>query len=151
MQHVVSQLISKKEELSGELKFYKTKIQQLEEVIQSIDISIKVFDPDFDIKKIKAKRYTGNQHYFKRGESHVMILDTLRKANSPLNTNEITVELMKKKNLNHEDQNLVRNIQKSLCGTLKKQVKSNLIQSVNKNSLTHCVPYGRGFTWELVA
>jgi|GEM_PF-2143725 len=44
MQHVVSQLISKKEELLGELKFYKSKIQQLEEVVKSIDISIKVFD-----------------------------------------------------------------------------------------------------------
>jgi hypothetical protein len=49
MQHVVSQLISKKEELSGELKFYKTKVQQLEEIINGIDTSIKVFSPDFDI------------------------------------------------------------------------------------------------------
>lgn len=129
MQHVVSQLISKKEELSGELKFYKTKIQQLEEVIQGIDISIKVFDPDFDIKNIKAKRYTGNQHYFNRGESHVMILDTLRKAKVPMTTNEITLELMKKKKLDHEDQDLVRNIQKSLCGTLKKQAANKTIQA----------------------
>lgn len=32
MQHVVSQLISKKEELIGELNFHKSKIVQLEEV-----------------------------------------------------------------------------------------------------------------------
>ncbi|MDD4855055.1 MAG: hypothetical protein PHQ22_10245 [Sulfuricurvum sp.] len=144
MQHVVSQLISKKEELSGELKFYKTKVQQLEEIISGIDTSIKVFSPDFDIKKIKAKRYTGNKHYFKRGESHVMILDTLRKAKEPMTTSDITIELMRKKKLDHEDRALMDNVQKSLLNTLKKQVKSNLIQSVNKNSLT-------GFTWELVA
>ena len=135
MQHVVSQLISKKEELSGELKFYKTKIQQLEEIINGIDTSIKVFSPDFDLKNIKAKRYTGNQHYFKRGESHVMILDTLRKAKVPMTTNEITLELMKKKQLDHEDQTLVRNIQKSLCGTLKKQAANKTIQVVGKDSL----------------
>lgn len=144
MQHVVSQLISKKEELSGELKFYKTKVQQLEEIINGIDTSIKVFSPDFDIKKIKAKRYTGNKHYFKRGESHVMILDTLRKAKEPMTTSDITIELMRKKKLDYENRALMDNVQKSLLNTLKKQVKSNLIQAVNKNSLT-------GFTWELVA
>jgi hypothetical protein len=144
MQHVVSQLISKKEELSGELKFYKTKVQQLEEVIKSIDISIKIFEPDFDIKKIKTKRYTGNKHYFKRGESHVMILDTLRKAKEPMTTSDITIELMKKKKLNHEDRELMDNVQKTLLNTLKKQMKSNLVYSISKNSST-------GFTWELVA
>lgn len=133
MQHVVSQLITKKEELSGELKFYKSKVQQLEEVIKSIDVSIKVFDPEFDIKTIKAKRYTGNQHYFKRGESHTMILDTLRKAKSPLNTQEITIELMKKKKLDYENQDLVRSIQKTLCGTLKKQADKNIIQEVGRD------------------
>ncbi len=135
MQHVVSQLISKKEELSGEMKFYKSKIQQLEEVIKSIDISIKVFDPKFDIKNIKTKRYTGNQNYFKRGESHVMVLDVLRKAKTPLSTNEITIELMKQKKLDYEDQDLVRNIQKSLNGTLKKQAETKTIQIVGKDSL----------------
>lgn len=135
MQHVVSQLITKKEELLGELNFHKTKVQQLEEVVKSIDISISVFDPEFDLKKIKPKRFTGNQHYFKRGEANVMVLDALRKAKAPLTTNEITVELMKKKKLDHEDQNLVRNIQKSLCGTLKKQANNKTIQAVGKDSL----------------
>lgn len=144
MQHVVSQLISKKEELSGELKFYKSKIQQLEEVIQSIDISIKVFDPDFDIKNIKAKRYTGNQHYFKHGESHVMILDTLRKAKEPMTTGDIAIELMRKKKLDYDDRALMDNVQKSLLNTLKKQAKNNLIHSIGKNNMN-------GFIWELVA
>lgn len=133
MQHVVSQLISKKEELLGELKFYKSKIQQLEEVVKSIDVSINVFDPEFNIKTIKSKRYTENQHYFKRGESHTMVLDVLRKAKSPLNTHDITIELMKKKKLDTEDQNLIRNIQKTLCGTLKKQSDNKLIQEVGRD------------------
>ena len=40
MQHVVSQLITKKEELQGELNLYKTKVAQLEEILKGIDISI---------------------------------------------------------------------------------------------------------------
>lgn len=144
MQHVVSQLITKKEELLGELKFYKSKVQQLEEVINGIDISISVFDPEFDLKKIKAKRYTGNQHYFKHGEANIMILDTLRKAKTPLTTHEIAIELMKKKRLDYEDKDLVSNIQRSLSGTLKKQANNKTIQRVGDDSYN-------GFQWAISA
>lgn len=110
MQHVVSQLITKKEELSGELNFYKTKISQLEEILSGIDISIKVFDPDFKLCSVKAKRFTGNTHYFKRGESHVLVLDTLRKSQKPMKTHEIAIELMKKKELDYQDLTLVEKV-----------------------------------------
>ncbi|MCK9372473.1 MAG: hypothetical protein M0P91_04690 [Sulfuricurvum sp.] len=144
MQHVVSQLITKKEELLGELKFHKTKVQQLEEVINGIDISISVFDPEFDLKKIKPKRYTGNKHYFKHGESFTMILDTLRKAKAPLTTHEITIELMKKKKLDYENKELVSNIQRSLSGTLKKQADNKTIQKIGEDSYN-------GFQWVISA
>jgi len=144
MQHVVSQLITKKEELQGELNFYRTKVAQLEEVLHGIDISIKAFDPDFDLNSVKSKRFTGNKHYFKRGESHTMILDTLRKADKPLKTSEITNILMKKKNLDTEDKTLVDKIQKSLLMVLKKQEQNKTIKAVKKDNYY-------GFSWEIVA
>ncbi|MCK9472078.1 MAG: hypothetical protein M0Q88_10045 [Bacilli bacterium] len=140
MQHVVSQLITKKEELSGELNFYKTKISQLEEVLNGIDISIKVFDPDFKLCSVKAKRFTGNTHYFKRGESHVLVLDTLRKSQKPMKTHEIVIELMKKKELDYQDLTLVEKVKKTLLTTLKKQEKNNLIKVVDSSN---------GFTWAI--
>jgi hypothetical protein len=135
MQHVVSQLITKKEELLGELKFHKSKVQQLEEFVKSIDVSISVFDPEFDLKTIKPKRYTGYQSHFKRGESHVMVLDALRKAKEPMTTHEITIELMKLKKLDYKDRKLIENIQKSLLTTLRKQAENKTIQAVGKDSL----------------
>ncbi len=140
MQHVVSQLITKKEELSGELNFYKTKISQLEEVLNGIDISIKVFDPDFKLCSVKAKRFTGNTHYFKRGESYVLVLDTLRKSQKPMKTHEIVIELMKKKELDYQDLTLVEKVKKTLLTTLKKQEKNNLIKVVDSSN---------GFTWAI--
>lgn len=140
MQHVVSQLITKKEELSGELNFYKTKISQLEEVLNGIDISIKVFDPDFKLCSIKAKRFTGNTHYFKRGESHVLVLDILRKSQKPMKTHEIVIELMKRKELDYQDLTLVEKVKKTLLTTLKKQEKNNLIKVVDSSN---------GFTWAI--
>ena len=144
MQHVVSQLISKKEELQGELNFYKVKVAQLEEVLHGINISIKTFDPDFDLNSVKTKRFTGNKHYFKRGEGHTMILDTLRKTDTPLTTNEITNIVMRKKNLDTEDKILVEKIQKSLLAILKKQEQNKTVKSLSKDNY-------QGFLWEIAA
>lgn len=144
MQHVVSQLITKKEELLGELKFYRTKVDQLEELLHGIDISIVIFDPNFDLKSIKPKRYSTKKQYFKHGEAHRLILDILRKRKEPLSTTQITKELMKLKKLDIEDQEKVDSVQKSLLNTLKKQEKDKIIRIVNKD-------YEIGFTWELSA
>ena len=133
MQHVMSQLITKKGELLGELNFYKLKVQQLKELINSIDISINVFDPSFDIKQINPKRYSTKKHYFKHGESHIMILDTLRQSQHPLNIDEITLELMKRKGLDYENMSLFNNIQQTLRGTLKKQEKNKIIKKEKGN------------------
>jgi hypothetical protein len=108
-----------------------------------IDLSIQAFDTSIELDNIKAKRYSDRENYFKRGESHTMVLDVLRKAKEPLTTSQITKELMKKKKLNPEDQNKVDSIQKSLLHTLKKHEKAKRIQIVNKDNIN-------GFTWELV-
>lgn len=56
MQHVVSQLVSKKEELQGELKYCKQRIKDLEEFIRGVDMSIALFDPEYNVKDINTKR-----------------------------------------------------------------------------------------------
>lgn len=78
-----------------------------------MDISIKVFQPDFDLTNIKAKKYTGNTHYFKKGESFTMILYTLRKAQKVMSNLDITVEIMKIKKLDYQDMDLLNKIQNS--------------------------------------
>ena len=114
MQHVVSQLISKKEELNGKLAYHRSKILQLQEIVDSIDISIQVFEAEFNVEDIKVKRYSDRQTYFRHGESFTMILDSLRKAETSLTTNEITIELMKKKKLDYKGYKLVDKVQKTI-------------------------------------
>jgi hypothetical protein len=134
MQHVVSQLITKKQELIGELNYHKAKVEQLQEVIGSIAVSIKAFDPDFDLSTVKPKRYTGKRQFFEHGESHRMTLDALRKAGKPLTTGEICRELMKRKKLDTTDKELVDSVQKSLLNTLKRQEDNQLIKSTSKEN-----------------
>jgi len=127
MQHVVSQLIDKKSELKGELDFYKERIPKLEEVIKSIDISIQAFDPKFDIKAIKARKYSINKRYFKAGEVKTLILDLLREEGDYVPTHIITVELMKKKKLSYQDQSLKTHVQQTILNSLNRLHKENII------------------------
>ena len=131
MQHVVSQLVSKKEELTDELKYCKQRIKDLEEIIKGVNTSIALFDPEYNVKAIKSKRYSPSKHYFKKGESHTLILDTLRKANKPLSTSEIALSVMVEKDFDTEDQKLITNIQKTLSSTLNNQTNNNLVRKTD--------------------
>lgn len=46
--HVISALTSKRAELSGKIKQLQAEIVSLEEQLDHIDGSIKIFDPDYD-------------------------------------------------------------------------------------------------------
>ena len=142
MQHVVSQLITKKEELTGELNYHKGKMRQLEDIISGLNTSIKVFDPKFDLKSIKPIRYSPNKQYFKRGESHTLVLDALRNEGKAISTNNITIAVMKKKGLDYEDKDLVTAVSKSLQSNLNTQVKNKLIKKTNDGMFNY---------WEIVA
>jgi len=132
MEHALSQLIEKKKRIQGELKHHRERAEQLSELLYGVKIAIKAFDPNFDIKTIKAKRYTRtknkNQSYFKRGETHRLILDTLRVAKEPLTNLEIAIELMKKKNLDYTEKDLVKSVQQSIQYTLRTQERNEIIK-----------------------
>jgi len=144
MQHAVSQLISKKAELQGELQYYRDRIEQLENMIQGVNTAISVFDPDFNIKDIKPKRYRLKKHRFKHGETHKLVLDALRKADKPISTYEIAQNLMKSKNFDTTDHILVKNIQKTIAKTIKNQANNNLIRKTHNDSFNN-------YYWEIVA
>lgn len=142
MEHIVSQLITKRKEFEGEYLFHKKKLATLEELLNATNLLIRAFNPLINLEEIKPKRYTGRKRYFKKGESHKMILDLFRIKQEPMKTTEITKTLMKKKNLNYDDQEILDNVQKSVLHTLKRMQETKLIQSIHKDSLN-------GFTWEL--
>jgi len=58
MQHVVSQLIDKKKELEGAINYHKSRVTLLSEMIHSVNISIKIFEPECDLKTIKGSFLT---------------------------------------------------------------------------------------------
>ena len=128
MQHVVSQLIEKKKDLEGELNHHKNRIATLNEILHSVNMSIKLFEPDCDLTTIKAKRYSPNRRYFGKGEAVRMIFDFLRDKKDFICTNEITIFLMQTKKYDTSDKLLKNKIQQSILQTLTNQHQKGLLR-----------------------
>jgi hypothetical protein len=87
--HVVSGLVNKRAELTGQIQHYIQLIQRLEADKAHIDATIKLFAPDFNLNAIRAKQYRQRSSVFKYGDALVQVLDVMREADRPIASQEI--------------------------------------------------------------
>lgn len=86
---VVSGLIAKYSELSGSLKQHQEAMRQIAADLDHIAVSIKLFDPDFDLRTIKVTNHRLANGWFEHGEVNRLVMDVLRTAGKPLSTRHI--------------------------------------------------------------
>lgn len=86
--HVISALIKKRSELSGEIEHYEKIIKEYRNNLASIDKTIHIFDQNYDLRTVKSKRVIRNS-YFSSGEATKMVLDVLRTADKPIKTDNL--------------------------------------------------------------
>lgn len=77
--HVLSALISKHAELQGEIIAHQNAIKDIKNTLEIISQSIKIFDPDYDLRKIKSK--TIQIRYFKNQELIRMTIEFIKSYN----------------------------------------------------------------------
>ena len=132
--HVISALVKKRSELSGEIEHYEKIIKECRENLTSIDKTIHIFDETYDLRTVKSKRVIKNS-YFTSGEATKMVLDILRTTDKPLRTDEISDIVASKKSLILEGRDKV-NFQKSILYALNTSEKRGLVVSVGKDGLS---------------
>ncbi len=98
--------------------------------ISHIDAAIKLFDPEYDLRTIRSKIHRKRNVYFKQGECARLVLDILRRANTPMATDEVAIALMKGKGLDANNAELVKFTKKAAITALRQQANRNLIQSL---------------------
>ena len=129
--HVISALVKKRAELSGDIEHYEQIIRDYKENLSSIDKTIRIFDENYNISTIKTKR-TYRGRYFKNGEAKVATLDILRNSNKPLQTDAIADMIAKDKGMEFETTTDFKNFQKSVSTALKNLRDSGLAQKINE-------------------
>lgn len=98
-------LIQKRADIAGEIEAKEVELRRLLNVLDHIDFTIHLFDPNYEIAAI---RNTPKLRYNFRGESSTVVLDTLRMAKEPVSTEEIGVKLIEARRLDPGDLGLRR-------------------------------------------
>ena len=101
--HVISALVKKRAELSGELDALRKQMHQLKGEISTIENAILLFEPSYDVKGIKPKRKRTPNRFFEQGERTRAIIDTLRESEVAMSVREIAEELCEQREFEFQD------------------------------------------------
>jgi hypothetical protein len=128
--HVVSGLLSKREEIAGQITTIQAEIGRLQGALTHLDNTIKLFSPQYDLRTIKGRRTYTKSKNFERGEAQRMTLDVLRELKRPLCSREIVDELLERKNIEPNSTTVV-NLQKNILTILHSLEKRKIIIQVD--------------------
>jgi len=133
--HVISALTKKRAEVLGEIKHYEKLIKKSKLNLQSIDHTIHIFDENYDLRTIRAKRVS-SERYFKNGEAKTMILDVLRTAIEPINTTSVSKCIASKKGIDTDEDFDLERFSKVVLASLTRCESVELIERVGKDGLS---------------
>lgn len=90
---VISGLTEKRAELSGEIREAEKRLDRLRADLDSLDATIRLFDPTIAPKAIKPRVKRTSTQQFRSGELTRATLSVLRMADRPLSVREIAAEV----------------------------------------------------------
>ena len=97
--HVVSGLVAKRGELAGEVERCRRELHRLADELGHLDATIRLFAPDYDLGRIRARKRRRAHHWFGPGECQRLVLEVLRDAAGPLSDQGVTVAVAARKGL----------------------------------------------------
>lgn len=124
--HVISGLVSKRSELAGLAQYYQKKINRINDDIRHIDATIKLFSPEFDFRKVRAKEHRETNPFLKSGEATRMVLDVLRGSEEAMTSRQIAEGLLQHKGVESSTENIDL-LQNSALNVLKRLENKGLI------------------------
>lgn len=131
--NVVSGLLSKRAELLSMLEHYACEVDRLNDEIRHLDLTIKLFAPEMDLRTLPPKRFVETNKIFRQGESNRAVLEVLREAGGTLNTQQIAQRIAEKKML---DASKVTAVRDTILDTLRRAEKRGLVRQDGKEGMT---------------
>ena len=132
--HVMSALVTKRGELAGQIDYHQSEIKQLKVDMDSLDKAIKVFDPDYDLRKIKTRKTNGKNNFFEPREGNTLLMDTFREVDRPISTHELMDEIIQRKSFDIEVID-VKALRASVFVILKRLQQSNIVREKERDGL----------------
>lgn len=131
--HVVSGLLDKRAEISGLINKHQAEINKLNQSLDALDSTIKLFSPEIDLRHHRPKTIRERNHFFKNGECIRLILDVLREAREPLTPVVITSQIIHLKSLSIDGEE-VEHVRNTVYAALAANEKKGLIQQIKDST-----------------
>lgn len=128
--HVVSGLVAKRSEVSGLISHYQHEIARLQGDMQHLDATIKLFDPEYDLRTIRAKQVRQHSRMFANGECHRLMLEALREMGGQGSTGEIAQRIHARKGF---EEDALKAVHHGLDAVLRRAASSGLLVKVGRN------------------
>jgi hypothetical protein len=90
----VDYLVRLHADLGGQIQANKAEAVRLAEAMQHVVAVIRLFNPDFNIRAISARRRQQTNPWFRRGTLFRAALDVLRAAKEPLTVAQVTAAVL---------------------------------------------------------
>lgn len=125
---VISGLMKRRAELAGRVEEAQTQLRQLLNDIDSIDTTLRIFQPDIDLEEIKPKPLPPRFPAYK-GEIARIVLTALRQTTEKLTTRDLTIRVMTERGLNLKDRKLMSEMAKRTGACLEQYRNRGLVKS----------------------
>ncbi len=129
--HVISGLVAKRGELDGEIDYHQKLINGISDQLKALDAAIKVFDPEYKLRNIKAKKYHRKNHFFRHGEGNTLLMDLMREAGGEITTPQIVDKAARLKGLSLTDVDR-KSFSASLFTILKRLQGKGIVEEVGR-------------------
>ena len=115
--NLLNGLVAKRAEITGQLEANRSEHLKLVSDLKVVDDTIRLFEPQVDLTLVRPKPVPV-EHAAERGRVTGAVYDALREATTPLTALDLALMIMRQRQLDTADANLVRLIRRRVGACL---------------------------------
>jgi hypothetical protein len=104
--HALSALVDQRNHLAARITALQQEVKRLDADVRTLDVAIKIIEPDFKLTSLKAKRKNKGNVFFEHGEATRFVLCALREGGILSTTGIAELAVRQKGYRNHDMQAL---------------------------------------------
>lgn len=131
--HAVSALKHKHSEIQGEIQIIEQQLEDLTEKLNALEVSIKIFDPEFKLHEIRAKKKNQRTFGINKGEIPAIVGEYVRLADKDFTVNDLVEHVYyRKPELENSGKGAIR---QSVAQSLRRFADRNVIVEVGRDAV----------------
>jgi hypothetical protein len=114
----IAYLVRLHADIGGRIQANKAEASQLAEAARHVEAVLKMFDPNYNVRAISARRRVTGNPWFKRGTLFRHALEVLRTAAAPMTVREIAAAVLATKGIADATKKQLRDLEAGLRASL---------------------------------